>query len=108
DTLELFEFEQVRPVYLARGFLEVRFPRNSVRLAAGSDKDSPAQVTISAPIEPGSAFTWNGVVWTGSGAIAPQQLDALVPLKQGDSADGMKVQALWQAVSAAYGHLGYL
>lgn len=108
DTLELFEFEQVRPAYLAHGYLQVHFPRATVQMADRAGKPSSTDVMIAAPIEPGSAFTWSGVVWTGSGAVAPQGLDRLVPFKAGDSADGMKIQALWNAVADAYGHLGYL
>ena len=104
-AIELFEFEQVRPVYLAHGFLRVRFgvPVPKAPATAGS-----GQVTVVTPIESGPAYTWGGASWSGNSALASAELAALVPLKSGDLADGMKIEGAWEAARDAYARRGYL
>jgi outer membrane protein assembly factor BamA len=104
-AVELFEFEQVRPAYLAHAFLRVKFGLPNARFVSGS---GDSRVTVVAPIEPGPAFAWNGVAWSGNAAIASAELDALSGLRPGDPADGMKIEATWQAVRDAYTRRGYL
>lgn len=103
--VELFEFEQVRPVYLSHAFLRVRFGPPSARIT-GSAGD--ARVTVVAPIEPGPAFTWGGVTWSGNTVVSSAELNGLVALKTGDPADGMKTEALWDAARETYSRRGYL
>jgi outer membrane protein assembly factor BamA len=104
-VVELFEAEQVRPVYISHAFLRVRFGLPSARLVNG-DKDSRAAVV--APIDPGPAYAWNGVTWNGNSAIGVLALETLVPLQRGDVANGMKIESGWQAVREAYAQHGYL
>jgi outer membrane protein assembly factor BamA len=103
--IELFEFEQVRPVYLSHAFLRVRFGASGARIT-GSAGD--ARVIVVAPIEPGPAFAWNGVSWSGNSVVSSPELNGLVALKNGDAADGMKIEAMWDAVRDDYTHRGYL
>ena len=100
-AIELFEVEQVRPVYISHAFLRVRFGPPTARVAGNS-------VTVVAPIEPGPAFAWDGVKWSGNSVIGVLELGALVPLHEGDPADGMKIESGWQAVREAYMRRGYL
>jgi outer membrane protein assembly factor BamA len=104
-AIELFEFEQVRPAYFAQGFLRVKFNPPLTRLE-GSGPSARVAVTIA--IEPGSAFTWNGVTWSGNTVISSQELSALVTLKPGEPADQMKIEPIWESVHDAYAHRGYL
>lgn len=96
-----FEFEQVRPVYLNHAFLEVKFGDPVAEVSAN-------KVTIHAPITPGPAFTWNGLTWEGNRAIPGMQLNKLLNLVPGSSANGMEIQGAWQKVRAAFEDLGYL
>jgi outer membrane protein assembly factor BamA len=105
STVELFEFEQVRPVYISHGFLRVRFGSPTTSLVGNT---ASPDVAVKAPIEPGPAFAWNGVAWTGNSAVPSRELNGLVNLKPGDLVDGMKLEALWQSVSDAYTRRGYL
>ncbi|MGA3294187.1 MAG: POTRA domain-containing protein [Candidatus Acidiferrales bacterium] len=100
-AIELFEFEQVRPVYLSHGFLRVRFGAPSARMSGGS-------VTVAAPVDPGPNFTWSGVTWKGNSAIGVLELGTLVPFREGDPADGTKIEGVWETVRKAYMRLGYL
>lgn len=96
-----FEFEQVRPVYLAHAFLNVKFGDAAAQLSGN-------KVVVRAPIDPGPAFTWNGLTWEGNNAITGTELDATVNLVPGASANGMQIQAAWEKVRAAFERLGYL
>jgi outer membrane protein assembly factor BamA len=103
-AFELFEFEQVRPVYLSHAFAYVKFGRPSVRFTGTGN----SRVTIIAPIDAGPAYAWNGVTWSGNSAAPSSELDKLVTLRTGDPADGMKMEAMWQSVRDAYRQRGYL
>ncbi len=103
--VELFEFEQVRPVYLSHAFLRVRFGAPTVRIT-GSGGD--ARVTVVAPIEPGAAFGWGGVTWSGNSVASSAELNGLIALRPGDPADGMKMEKMWDAVRDEYTRRGYL
>lgn len=105
SAIELFELEQIEPLYFSRSLLHVQFgpPAGKVSQSGGS-----SEIAVTAPIDPGIAFTWNGVTWTGNAAISSAGLDAYVPFKVGDPADGMKIQSGWNAVHDTYTRRGYL
>ena len=100
-ALALFELEQVRPVYLSHGFLRVRFGSTIAKVVG-------TNVAITAPIDPGPAFTWRAATWSGNTVFGPLELVTLVPLHDGDIADGMKIEHGWQAIDDAYARHGYL
>ncbi len=100
-ALALFEFEQVRPVYVSHGFLRVRFGPTTAKV-------SGTTVAITAPIDPGPVFAWRTPTWTGDTVLGPLELATLVPLHDGDIADGMKIERGWQAIDDAYARHGYL
>jgi outer membrane protein assembly factor BamA len=100
-ALALFEIEQVRPVYFSHGFLRVRFPAPTAKVVGTS-------VQIVAPIDSGPAFAWRAPTWTGNTVLGPLELSTLIPLHDGDVADGGKSERGWQAVEDAYARHGYL
>ncbi|MGH9707350.1 MAG: POTRA domain-containing protein [Candidatus Acidiferrales bacterium] len=106
--LELFEVEQIRPVYFAHAYLQVRFGEPSSRFAATPSQPIPETVVALLKIDAGPAFTWGGAQWSGNAALTSQNLDALVQLASGAPADGNSIQALWDRVSDAYAQRGYL
>jgi outer membrane protein assembly factor BamA len=108
SVIELFEVEQIRPVYFSHGFLRVQFPPSIAHLAANSTSRDPNPVDVLAPIIPGIAYTWGGVTWVGSTPVAPVDLDKLVLLRPGEIADGITIQGIWEKVRVAYGKLGFL
>jgi outer membrane protein assembly factor BamA len=103
--VELFEFEQVRPVYLAHGFLRAKFGEPNARV---SGTGAGARVTVAAPIEPGAVFAWNGLTWSGNSAVSTPVLNVMVTLKPGDPVDGMKLESIWSAARDEYAKNGYL
>ncbi|MGH9718215.1 MAG: POTRA domain-containing protein [Candidatus Acidiferrales bacterium] len=103
-AIELFEFEQVRPVYLSHAYVHVKFNPPTTQFA-GSDR---SKVAVVASIDAGPAYAWGGVTWSGATAISPADLTGLLKLAAGDPADGMSIEAGWQAAQAAFVNLGYL
>jgi outer membrane protein assembly factor BamA len=107
-AIELFDFEQVRPVYLDHGRLRVRFGQPSARISGDPTKPMPDEVRVAVPVEPGPAYKWGGVTWSGNSVLASSYLDGLIGLQAGEPVDGMKLIAAWDRVRAAFGHRGYL
>jgi len=103
--VELFEFEQVRPTYLSNAFLRVRF---GAPVAKVTGSGGGARVTVVAPIEPGPSYAWNGVQWAGNSSVSSAVLNGIIALKPGDPANGMRLEAIWDAVRAEYARRGYL
>lgn len=107
-AVELFTFEQARPLYFTSGYLQVRFGTPVPHLLGAPNNPGANRVDVTIPIEPGQPFVWGGVSWTGDLVISPFEFDTLVELRRGDVADGMKVDATWQGVREAYARHGYL
>jgi outer membrane protein insertion porin family len=108
SAIELFEFEQVRPIYLTHAFLRVKFAPPTARFEGDPTKPLPDNIYVLAPIEPGPAYTWGGVEWTGNSVISTAELDKFVELKAGEVADGVKMETGWNHATDSYGARGYL
>jgi outer membrane protein assembly factor BamA len=103
-AIELFELEQIRPVYLSHAYVHVKFGRPKPQFT-GSDR---SRVTVTLTIDSGPLYLWGGVSWTGAGAISASDLTAMTKLAPGDPANGMTIEAGWQAAQDAFANLGYL
>lgn len=108
SAVQIFEFEQVRPIYLAKGYLRVHFGSPQAKVGGASGAAAGKSVTVTAPIEPGAQYLWNGVIWDGNMVFSRADLDKYLDLKTGDPADGNKIEASWQHVRDAYSARGYL
>lgn len=108
SRIVLFEFEQVRPVYLEHSYLQVQFGPTVAQFTSKSPNALSGPLAISAPITVGPAYQWGGVEWKGNASIASANLDQLVDLQPGAPADGNKIEVIWQRVRAAYGQAGFL
>lgn len=107
-VINRFIFEQVRPVYLARGNMRVQFDMPQARFAGDPLKPLPGSVKAIVAIQPGPVYKWAGATWSGNKALSAAELDALVGLNSGDRADGMKIEAAWESITDAYSKKGYL
>jgi len=107
-AIELFEFEQVRPAYLAHGFLRVRFAPAAAHMEKSQPGTASSRVAINVNIDPGPPFNWSGVSWAGNASVSSAKLNAAVSLKPGDLADGVKIEATWDRVRDLFGRLGFL
>jgi outer membrane protein insertion porin family len=107
-AVELFENEQVRPLYASKGFLRAQIGPPQPRLIPDVYNPKESAVDLSIPINPGPVYSWKGVSWQGNIALQSPALDAPVDLKPGDVADGIKIEALWRKIEDLYGRNGYL
>jgi outer membrane protein assembly factor BamA len=108
SAVETFEFEQVRPIYLAHAFLRVKFGPVSAGFTGNPTKPLRDEVLVVAPIDPGPAYTFSRITWTCNSAISSDELEKLVALMPGQVANGNRIELTWEHVRNAYGKLGYL
>jgi outer membrane protein assembly factor BamA len=107
-AVDIFDNEQVRPLYAAKGFLRAQMGPPQARPIPDLNDPKETAVEVTIPINPGPVYSWKGVSWQGNTAVQSANLDAAVDLKPGDVADGMKIETLWQKIESYYGQRGYL
>jgi outer membrane protein assembly factor BamA len=107
-AIDTFVFEQVRPLYEASAHLRVKIGEPAARFTGDPSQPLRKSVTVIVPIEPGPVYKWAGVTWSGNAAIPAADLNALIGLRDGEPADGVKLRAAWVHVSDEYARLGYL
>jgi outer membrane protein assembly factor BamA len=105
---EVFENEQIRPLYASQGFLHAQIGPPQTHLIPDVNDPKESAVDLSIPISPGPVYSWKGVSWQGNTAVPSPSLDGTVELKPGDIADGMKIEDQWQKIESYYGRHGYL
>ena len=108
SRVELFEFEQLRPIYLTHAYLKVQFGQAQAHFAANPTNPLSGQLIVAVPIDVGVAYQWAGVEWKGNDSVPAQDLNKFSALLPGDLADGNKIQSIWETARAAYAQLGYL
>ncbi|MFZ0739606.1 MAG: POTRA domain-containing protein [Candidatus Acidiferrales bacterium] len=107
-VIERFDFEQVRPLYLAHACLRVHFGEPMARFKGDPTKALPDQVTAIVTIDSGPEYRWAGVTWSGNSALSNAELNSFVQLKDGDMANGVGLEAAWVRISDGYANRGYL
>jgi outer membrane protein insertion porin family len=107
-AIEIFEHEQIRPLYASGGHLRAQVGPPQVRIAGKPDGADPGGVEVVIPIAPGEVYLWNGAQWQGNVAVPSSTLDAATGFKTGDLADGLKIERAWERAEAAYMSNGYL
>lgn len=104
---EVFLLEQVRPVYLQQGYLQVKMGRPQARLEGNPNLPQPG-LTVIVPVTPGVRYHWCGVRWTGNVALHTDELDRLLGFRMGQLADGVALEGAWGRIRQRYGAMGYL
>ncbi|MGH9678520.1 MAG: POTRA domain-containing protein, partial [Candidatus Acidiferrales bacterium] len=107
-AIELFEGEQVRPLYASNGFLRAKIGAPVAHLASDSAGPGGSGVDVLISIAPGPVYTWAGVTWRGNAVFSVSNLNAAIDLKAGDAANEMKLGGDWQDIQADYRRIGYL
>jgi outer membrane protein assembly factor BamA len=108
SKIEIFEFEQVRPIYLTHAYLRVKFDEPIAKFPAPPSNPLAGALTVLAQIEPGPAYKWAGAEWSGNSGVSSADLDSVVQILQGDLADGNQVQAVWERALQKYQQYGFL
>jgi len=108
SAAEIFDYEQVRPIYQAKGLLRAQIGPPQAHLVPDMYDPKESAVDLSIPIAQGPVYSWKGATWQGNQAVSSQDLDSALELKPGDVADGMKIEAQWQKIEKEYGKRGYI
>ncbi len=108
SKIEVFEFEQVRPIYLTHAYLRVKFDAPVAKFPTPPSNPLSGAVTVLAQIEPGPAYKWAGVEWNGNSGVSNADLDSIIQMLKGDLADGDQVQAVWERALQKYQQNGFL
>ena len=108
SAIDLFVTEQIRPMFLQKGFLRAKLGPPEVRLTGNPNKKLPEQIPVYVPVHPGAVYHWKSVDWDGNSVLSTITLTNSVGLKTGDIADGMAIEAGWGHVSEEYGRRGYM
>jgi outer membrane protein insertion porin family len=72
-----------------------------------TDSACKSDVAVKMVLEPGAAYVWDKVVWTGNKAFTTEALNSLLAMQPGEIANGLKLDAGLGAVLRAYGKQGY-
>src|SRR5258708_31881297 len=107
-TIDLFLSEAIKPVYLQQGFLRTKLGPPEVRLKGDPNQKLPSQIPVYVPVAPGDIYRWQEIRWTGNTLVSEFALSALLGIKNGDTADGIQIEAAWDRAREEYAHRGYL
>ncbi|MGC1619619.1 MAG: POTRA domain-containing protein [Candidatus Acidiferrum sp.] len=107
-TIDLFLSEQVRPLYLQRGYLRVTLGPPQIRLTGNPSQKLPEQLPVFVPVTIGGIYHWKEPQWSGNSVLSSITLSNEIGLRPGDVANGMQIEAGWDRAHEEYGHRGYL
>ena len=107
-AIDIFLAEAIRPVYQDMGNLRATLGPGEVRLSGNPNQKLPEQIPIFVPCKPGAVYQWQGVTWSGNSALSAITLTTAVGMKDGEVANGNKIEGGWDRVRDEYGHLGFL
>lgn len=104
--VSLFTESHLVPLYREVGHLKAAFsPPLAKPESTGKCKNG---VELSIPVDEGHIYKWNKAEWTGNQALTTQELDALLEMRAGQPANGVKLAQSSRAVANAYGRKGYI
>ena len=95
------------PFYRHLGHLRVQLSGLTARMGEAPSACAGG-VVVAVPVEEGAVYWWKGAVWAGAQALNPREMDAALGMKDGEVADGTKIDRGIRAVTTAYGRKGYL
>jgi len=108
-AIDTFLTEQIRPIFLQKGFLRAKtWSAGSAPDGKPKTKSLPEQIPVFVPVNPGAVYHWKGVEWRGNEVLSSITLTKSVGLKSGDVADGMAIEAGWDGAREEYGRHGYM
>lgn len=106
----VLSFAQVNliPIYRERGYLRANFLAPMAKLEADAGSKCKDGVSITLPIEEGSAYSWEKADWNGNAVLSVQELEAALGMKTGELANGLKIDKGIESLKELYGRKGYL
>lgn len=105
-VVSLFTSANLIPIYREVGQLKAGFSPPLAKPETSATCKSGVELTI--PVDEGYIYKWNKAEWTGNTALSAQELDALLEMRTGQPANGVKLDHAAGAIKKAYGRKGYL
>ena len=96
------------PVYRERGYLRAQIDDPVAQLSKQVQGPSEFATDVTYRLKEGLAYDWEATKWSGNEAKASKELDVVLGMKLGERANGLKIDAGWEAIQAVYGKSGYL
>lgn len=94
------------PIYREAGQLHAKFARPVARLQdAGSCKGG---VQLDITVEEGPIYMWDKAEWIGNQTLSASELDEVLGMKNGELANGVKIDKRLFEVGRSYGRTGHL
>src|SRR6266852_8358503 len=69
-AIDTFLTEQIRPIFLQKGFLRAKLGPQEVRLTGNPNKKLPEQIPVFVPVNPGAVYHWKAVEWSGNDVLS--------------------------------------
>jgi outer membrane protein assembly factor BamA len=107
-AIDIFLAEAIRPVYQEMGNLRATLGPAEVRLSGDPNQKLPEEIPVFVPCKPGPVYQWQGASWSGNNALSSSTLTSAMGMKEGDVANGVKIEGGLDRVREEYGHIGYL
>jgi outer membrane protein insertion porin family len=101
-----FLTDNIRLLYLARGFLKARIADHEVQVNSASPTETLVGIVV--PVEEGPSYRFKGVTWSGNTVFPTSELAKLVQLKPGETANPIALQQQIVEARRQYGRRGYL
>lgn len=100
--------ETLGPLYRKRGMLRIAFPNAQGRPVGTSEQCPNGGVAVTVGVEEGFIYKFANIEWTGNNVLESPELNHAFDMHNGELADGLKLDAAFDAVRKAYGKKGYI
>lgn len=104
--VSLFAASNLLPIYRELGQLKAAFSPPLAKAEASATCKNGVELTI--PVDEGHIYKWDKADWTGNNALTSHELDALLGMRMGQPANGIKLDQAPKEIQKAYGRKGYL
>ena len=96
----------LKPIYRQVGQLHAKFAEPIPKFEGTTDCKGGVELSI--PVAEGPIYLWAGAEWSGNQVLSPNELDAALGMKNGEVANGVKIDKGLMEVGRRYGLTGHL
>jgi len=104
--VSLFATNSLLPLYRERGLLKATFAPPTAKPMESANCISGVDLTLG--VDEGAVYKWNKAEWAGVNAVTGAELDKVIELVKGQTANGLLIDKIPGQASAVYGRKGYL
>lgn len=94
------------PIYREAGQWRAKFGEPIVKIL--DERDCKHGLDLTIPVDEGPIYLWNKTEWSGNQVLTAIQLDATLGMKEGEVANGAKLDKGLHELTKRYGLTGYL